>query len=308
MWLISSYSQLLDLLLDVNNSAQIPADKRIDLTTETPALTAVPGLITTEELARTSEFNTPRGQAIYNEISNILAERAAEKVASKSPKSFAHLMVTTAHMSTSSPLLRPEVLSSLEPPEGYSSPLSYLSPDQIDDYIYDVEAAIGHVPPVPVPAPQSPHHELALRNPHSVYNWLRRNEPKIFLQDGEGSEKSNGKPGSLRGAGKRMSMPAPSRPDALEIVEEDGMSYDPTVGGLEPVKGKRKREDDGGYHPKSGAPADGRTKRARPRKKKSEGSGDTITTGSTPARKRAKARHSGDRMVVDEPTSESPAV
>lgn len=301
------YSRILDLLLDVNSSAQIPADKRIDLLTEStyptalPPLSALPDLIMAEELAQAAEFNTPTGQAIYNEITSLLAEKAAERCASKPPKSLAYLMSTTPYLASTSHLLPPEVHASLEPPEGYASPLSYLTPDQMDDYIYDVEATLGHVAPLPVSTPQSPQHELALRNPHSVYNWLRRNEPKIFLQDGEGSEKSNGKPGSLRGAGKRMSMPAPSRLDALEIVEEDGMGYDPTVGGLEPVvKGKRKREreDDGGYHPKLGAPTDGRAKRARPRKKKSEGSADM--TGSTPARKRAKARSSGDHMVVDE--------
>ena len=102
-----------------------------------------------------------------------------------------------------------------------------------------------------------------------MYNWLRRNEPKIFLQDGEGSEKSLGKPGSLRGAGKRATMPGPSKPDALEIVEEDGQRYDPTISGLEPAKGKRKREDDGGYHPKSGAPGDGKAKKPRPLERRS---------------------------------------
>ena len=139
--------------------------------------------------------------------------------------------------------------------------------------------------------------DLALKNPHSVYNWLRKNEPKIFLQDGEGSEKSMGKPGSLRGAGKRASMPGPSKPDSLEIVEEDGLGYDPTIGGLEPMKGgKRKRDDDGGYHPKLGTPADGKTRKPRPKKKKVEG--ETPVSSSRKPKAKAKDRASSP-MVID---------
>jgi hypothetical protein len=306
IWLISLCSRLLDLLLDVNNSAQIPADKRIDLSIETPSDAVVPALISAEELARASEINTPEGQVIYNEIRLILEEKAADKAASRPPKSLAQLMATTPHLSTNNPMLPRDLISSLEPPEGYTSPLSYLIPDQIDDYIYDIDASLGIAPPAPAHHPHSPHHEVALRNPNSVYNWLRRNEPKIFLQDGEGSEKSNGKPGSLRGAGKRASMPAPSKPDALEIVEEDGMGYDPTIGGLEPAKGKRKREDDGGYHPKLGAP-DGKVKKPRAKKKKVEGSGDTPVASGT-KRGKGKGRASGENIVAEDPNPIPPAV
>ena len=80
-------------------------------------------------------------------------------------------------------------------------------------------------------------------------------------------------------------MPGPSKPDALEIVEEDGLGYDPTIGGLEPSKGKRKRDDDGGYHPKSGGPKEGKAKKPRAKKGSDE---------STPAKvpKKKKGRHS----------------
>lgn len=297
--LIQLNSQLLDLLLDINDSAQIPAHQRIDLSTNTPSLAAVPDLITPEELARASEFNTPAGQAIYNEITSIIAEKIVEKAASKPPKSLAKLINTTGHLSTSNPILPSDLLTSLEPPQGYTDPISYLTPDQIDEYLSDIDASIARATPALPPIPQSLHHEALLGNPHSVYNWLRVHEPKIFTADSDFSEKLNGKAtSSLRGAGKRMSMPAPSKLDALEIVEEDGMSYDPTVGGLEPTKGKRKREDDGGYHPKLGAPSDGRAKRPRPKKKKVEGD----STG-PPPRKRAKPRNSGDNMVIDTPGS-----
>jgi hypothetical protein len=218
----------------------------------------------------------------------MMEEKERQKVVTEPSKSLALLLSVTPHLSTSnSKPLAPAVRENVETLEGYPAPISYLTAEQVDDYICEIDASLGSVPP---PNPQtSPHHELALRNPHSVYNWLRRNEPKIFLQDGEGSEKSMGKPGSLRGAGKRASMPGPSKPDALEIVEEDGMRYDPTISGLEPAKGKRKREDDGGYHPKSGASGDGKVKKARPRKKKAEGEAGAAPTTS---RRGKKAKHS----------------
>lgn len=287
------------MLLEVNSSAQIPPDKRIDLGIETPFLTEVPDLVTAEELAQAAELKTPAGQAIYNEICAILEEKAAEKAASRPVKSLAHLLTTTPHLATNSSLVSRDLIASLEPLEGSTSPIAYLTPDQIDDYCYDIEATLGDAP-LPPPIPPNPYQEVAVRNPHSVYNWLRKNEPKIFLQDGEASEKSNSKPGSLRGAGKRTSMPVPSKPDALEIVEEDGLVYDPTIGGLEPTKGKRKREDDGGYHPKLGAP-DGKVKKPRPKKKKVDASGEP-TSAAKEKKGRAKVRNSGDNMVLDEPT------
>lgn len=284
-------SQLLDLLLDVNSSAQIPADKRIELSSEeAPALSTVPPLISADELAEASRVNTPNGKAIYKEILAILDQRASEKAVSQPSKSLALLLSVTHHSTTDSNPLAPSVRETAEALDGYPAPISYLTADQIDDYLYEIDTSLGAAPS-PNPQP-SPNHELALRNPHSVYNWLRRNEPKIFLQDGEGSEKSLGKPGSLRGAGKRASMPGPSKPDALEIVEEDGLRYDPTISGLEPAKGKRKREDDAGYHPKSGAPSDGKVKKPRTsRKKKSEGSGETAAPTSS-RKSKAKARNS----------------
>lgn len=294
--------QLLEFLLDVNNAPQIPAEKRIELNTETPSLSAVPPLISADELSDASQVNTPNGQAIYNEIRAMMDEKVRQKVITEPSKSLALLMSITPHLSTSNGnALPPAVRENVETLEGYSAPISYLTAEQIDEYLYDVDASLGSVPSANPHA--SPHQELALRNPHSVYNWLRRNEPKIFLQDGEGSEKSMGKPGSLRGAGKRASMPAPSKPDALEIVEEDGMRYDPTISGLEPAKGKRKREDDGGYHPKSGAPNDGKVKKSRPRKKKAEGE----AVAAPPTSKRGKKARNSSPGAEAASTAANPA-
>jgi hypothetical protein len=275
-----SRSELLDLLLDINNSAQIPADKRFDLSPG-PLLPALPPLVSDEALREAAELNTPAGQAMYKDIRAMIEEKAAAAAASldgaKPPKSLCHLLANVPHMSLLHPNFTPEAFESITVPEGYTNPLTYLTPDQIDDYLFDVDASLGNASAPPVPTPQSQptqeNRDLALRNPNSVYNWLRKNEPKVFLQDNEGSEKSSGKPGALRGAGKRASIPAPSRPDALEFVEEDGIGYDGSLTGASAKQGKRKRDDDDGgtYHPKSGKLDDTgakvRVKRAYNRKK-----------------------------------------
>jgi hypothetical protein len=231
---------------------------------------------------------------MYTEIRAMMEAKAFDKLESGPSKSLALLLSVAPHLSASSQSPLPlAVRENTETLEGYPAPISYLIPEQVDEYLSELDASLGSIPPSNV-VQASPHHEVAIRNPHSVYNWLRRNEPKIFLQDGEGSEKSAGKPGSLRGAGKRASMPGPSKPDALEIVEEDGIRYDPTIGGLEPAvptKGKRKREDDGGYHPKSGVPSEGKLKKARPRKRKTDSEAGSAPSSS---RKSKKSRHSTD--------------
>jgi len=288
------YSFLLEMLLDTNDSPQMPADKRIDLDvqTSTPALSAVPSLITSEELERISQPSEPAVDEIHKEIIAIINKKAMEKAASRPPKTLQRLLETTPHITPTSPMISQAVLSELEPLEGYPAPIAYMTAEQIDEYVYEIDATLGIAQGPPPANSQNPPQDLAHRNPHSVYNWLRQHEPKVFLQDGEGSEKSQGKPGSLRGAGKRASMPFPSKPDSLEIVEEDGLGYDPTIAGLEPAaKGnKRKREDDGGYHPKLGAPDGKAIKKPRVRKKKSDASGDTPnSSGSRRGKGKAKA-------------------
>lgn len=89
--------------------------------------------------------------------------------------------------------------------------------------------------------------EMQLKNPVSVYNWLRRHQPQVFLQDNEtGTEKA------ARPAGSRSSARKSANKEALkqeqELYDDDGIAVD--IGSS--AKGKRKREDDGGYRPKGG--------------------------------------------------------
>ena len=72
--------------MDINSSAQIPADKRIELDLDTPPLSAVPPLISADELSDASQVNTPTGRAIYEEIRAMMDLKAVENAESRPPK------------------------------------------------------------------------------------------------------------------------------------------------------------------------------------------------------------------------------
>jgi IEC3 subunit of the Ino80 complex, chromatin re-modelling len=98
--------------------------------------------------------------------------------------------------------------------------------------------------------------ETQLRNPVSVYNWLRKNKPSVFLQD---NEPNADKP--PRQAGSRSSKRTAGRDSIVkqeeEMYDEDGIAVDTST-----LRGKRKRDHDGGYRPKGG--------NSRPMKRKKE--------------------------------------
>ncbi len=248
--------------------------------------------------------------------------RLQAKLSNKPTKSLASLMATVPHASFEIPAIPydlPSMFPNLTDVELESitfkpdqpPPLTYLTPDDIDEYLTNIDTSLDLPITATLPAaPESkrlpPHlsdKDLSMRNPNSVYNWLRRHEPRIFLQDGEGSEGSksvSGKPGALRGAGKRASIPQPSKPDGLvEFVEEDGMGHDISLGGATSGAGKkdakRKRAslDDAGYRPKGGA--------SRPtKKKKKETSGENAASGRSGGGAKGKVRLEVE-METDEP-------
>lgn len=230
---------------------------------------------------------TPEGQAIYDEIKlKIEARTKARTAAKRPPKSLTSLLASFPPLPIES--LDSEQANDLTLPK----PIAYLTADELDEYLARTDAALGLPPQSTLSNPQAipPHlsdKELEVRNPNSVYNWLRLHEPQVFLQDGEdaSSAATSGKPGSLRGAGKRASLPAPAKADSVQFVEEDGLGYDSSLGGPAPTassgkgektaggsaKRKRVSEDDVGYRPKGGS------SRPSKKKKKEPGEGPTST-------------------------------
>lgn len=278
----------------MNNSPHLPSNLRIDLNATYPGATLadIPAIFPPTPSPSPDQQGITRGQESYNKLLSYIHTSTASKRSSSAPpsKSLAALMATVPHAPYEVTAVPPSVYNvpgvptemarDLEIGPDKPEPVAYVSPDRMDEHLALVDASLNQ-PAEPAlytsnpkftPAP--PHlsdKDLEVKNPVSVYNWLRLHEPKIFLQDGEPAslaEKAVSKPGALRGAGKRAAIPAPSRPDTVEFVEEDGMGYDvslsgaPTAKEKTPAGGKRKRtsDEDGGYRPKGGS--------SRPSKKK----------------------------------------
>lgn len=159
------------------------------------------------------------------------------------------------------------------------APISYMAPSHEDDFLSALDTYLANLPPkapLMLPRPYRPtdrerEKDAQIRNPVSVYNWLREHRPKIFLQDPprpeekesvaekvssvseSGGPKASPKP-PASGAAKRRSTAASKQevePEP-EILDDEGN----VIGGagIEPPapKSKRKRDDDA-YRPKGGS-------------------------------------------------------
>ncbi|OKP02910.1 hypothetical protein PENSUB_6982 [Penicillium subrubescens] len=131
---------------------------------------------------------------------------------------------------------------------GVKRTLGYLTPERETEYYLALDAKLGdetaiaqlaRIPDPPTFAERE--REAVLRNPASVYNWLRRNQPQALQEHEVASEKSTSRPSNAR-----SSKRAPAQRKEEENLDEDGMEMEPTP------KNKRKRDEDAGYRPKGG--------------------------------------------------------
>lgn len=312
----------------MNNSAQIPPEKRFDLSLEAPS----------DDDALCLDIDRP----------------STPPPGDRPAKSYKKLLSEIPHSNyTTAAEQFPKLIEDLEagrdspadPAQGISHPPSFLTADEIDNYLYEIDMRLanqengkngGTMPamlPTLAPAshtnghnstsvngalngtskesastPLSHTRDFALRNPTSVYNWLRKHAPKTFLQDveahpekdkggdnddhhtgsgrgrgGAKGERSSGRGGSAVGSArsKRMSKGAAAA-HADDYDDDVASSYHvstPTAAG---GKGKRKRiaDDDPGYRPKGGS------SRPTKKKRKSDMGGDSTPTAPAPKRSR----------------------
>ena len=250
---INPLSQLLEFLLEVNECPAAPPIYRydIDATEDTE--------VKEEDRKTFSWYDNDASRAA-------LEEARAEVIAGQmSPTDYAALEEEI--MRTGKPLkalvsLEKLPHTSLEAVNGSLPPhleaataLTYLTSAQEDDYLAAIDASHNlalsskTLMAKPNDKSNSLDREIAARNPVSVYNWLRKHKPEVFLQDNEAaSEKSAAKPANPRSTKKsKDEKPVKQEP---EMYDEDGIALapvDPT-----PAKGKRKRDDDA-YRPKGGS-------------------------------------------------------
>ncbi|KAI1762177.1 IEC3 subunit of the Ino80 complex, chromatin re-modelling-domain-containing protein [Hypoxylon sp. FL1150] len=230
--------RILDMLMDINDSPQIPFEKRIDISLEDE-----------DE----NDFDTTQ----------------------KPTKSLRKLEQDVPHRSYDATIEQfPEVMEDLDPKDPSIHPTTFLTGDDIDEYLYELDCRLK-LPPKPTLAPSATGKEIhnpaanfALRNPTSVYNWLRRHAPKTFLQDLEkekekdkakdrddrhhdkdddGGKQKRKSVGAARQT-KRQSAASRKEKEVAESMDWDDDGYDAPA-----PKNKRKREEDGGYRPKGGS-------------------------------------------------------
>ena len=233
-------SQLLDLLLDVNQSVHIPLEHRYELgstSSKTPDATQVPGLDTdnSPSSSHDSLSSIKRFQSLLKTPHTSLAILEADNV--------------------------PEDLQSTTPPTYYTTNHEF-------EYLESLDKSLGVPPTVPRTLPSNSGERLAdierendfnIRNPVSVYNWLRKHQPQVFLQDHEASADKMTKTGDKRGAGKRASIAAAKA--TPEFVDDDGYALGADVTNSSSKNGRKRREEDSGYRPKGGANKSGKRKR-----------------------------------------------
>ncbi|ODA80743.1 hypothetical protein RJ55_03702 [Drechmeria coniospora] len=280
--------RLLDVLLEINSSLQIPPEKRIDLSLEPSADPKVPTL--------------PLDRHRHHH----------RKQQSEAMKRFEQLLLDVPHSSyAATKETCPSSLVDLAAPKGDLYPAPFLTADDIDNYMHAIDVAVepdAHMPTLaPGAHPQAnptPHPHL--KNPTSVTNWLRKHAPKVFLQDGEhggaaagatstaaaaaaadgddpdghhgaahgSARKSRGTKADRGGKASVKGKKAAARlaADRERAADWDAsMDEDPDMGSTPAVRGKRKRDDDGGYRP------GGSTTRPTKKKRKSEGGDGTPT-------------------------------
>ncbi|KAK0372520.1 hypothetical protein CLIM01_10112 [Colletotrichum limetticola] len=317
--------RILDLLLDMNSSAQLPFDKRFDISQDPPEDTSFPPLDVDKSGKKPNE-PTKSLDTLLKEVPHYTYSQAKEQ--------------------------DPTVVADMEPFSGEPHPPSFLTADDIDDYIHDVDRRIDPDNLLPTLAPvarsnaplpeTNPHalsQTIAMKNPTSVYNWLRKHAPKTFLQDAEnaapaGDEEAAEAPptdgrrrrgggasrGETRGGrgsrgGKRASLAAVRAEKAAQRAAEkaaaaaeraaalrrDADSYDhsmdeadsdgPSFATPATGRGKRKRagrDDDDGYRPR------GSSSRPTKKKRKSESADVSTPTVSKRGRKSELSRDRDD--------------
>lgn len=274
--------QLLDLLLDINGSTKVLPHLRYDLRSPTPDASAVPALEPDLPPYGPSEIESAR--AALEEAKQDLYTGQITPAAFKNMEAELNAILNrTNSLSNLSrvPHTNLNIVSAEEIPKDLlqEAPISYMAPSHEDDFLSALDTYLANLPPkapLMLPRPYRPtdrerEKDAQIRNPVSVYNWLREHRPKIFLQDPprpeekesvaekvssvseSGGPKASPKP-PASGAAKRRSTAASKQevePEP-EILDDEGN----VIGGagIEPPapKSKRKRDDDA-YRPKGGS-------------------------------------------------------
>jgi hypothetical protein len=285
--------QMLDMLLELNGQTRVNCRLRYDLRQLSAADTAVPSL----ESGPDAEFGRQQLRVLRDELANerITAEEFTAKAdqlhssqaIQQTLKSLASLVAKIPHTTRAD--LPDHPVDGIDLSEHAPG---YMTPDHEDEYLlaYDqvldqpgFDQSLQQGRPVRLASAQPPLSEkdLTVRNPDSVYNWLRRHQPQVFLQDKDAAHHEN--------LSEKSAAPKTSKANASKVKRESAVGggtpaprehEDEDCAAPETGKGRRKTtggDDDTAYRPKGGS--------SRPAKRKRE-------DGDTPASKKKKNRAS----------------
>ena len=248
--------QLLDLLAEINSLPQVPKSLRFDLRSKHEAANAKPDPDTqykdeeSGHLAlRKARYQLQTGQLGASDYAD-LKDSVLQSPAFAAGNSYASLTQSAALPPRSRADLGDDTTQSATP---------FLTAKQEEHYLHSLDGYVDGTSATPRahaannlgaknPDKSSERDkEMQLQNPVSVYNWLRKHEPKVFLQDNEPTGDK-----APRATGSRISKRNANRESIIkqeqELYDDEGIAVDAGGAG----KGKRKRDDDGGYRPKGG--------------------------------------------------------
>ena len=150
---------------------------------------------------------------------------------------------------------------------GESSPAGYLSLEHEEEYLAILDGTVegsgsrhaGSADSHPIRS-NDRDKDVALRNPVSVYNWLRKHQPQVFLQDSDSPpDRSSTRASNATKTPRRSTVFPKQEP---EVLDDEGLLISASLEGLSRTKRKR---DDEPYRPKGGS--------SRPYKRKKIGTG-----------------------------------
>lgn len=270
----------------------LPPHLKYDIGTLPPDVESVPSLESDRSPQRRLSIKAEDDPSL-----NIPSDASRLTALTKSLSTLTTHLPHTTLASVSAENMLPSDLESDEP-TGYYSPSHEASHLAVLDY----SLGLGPCPNVEAPKPASlmlrindkekeRHKQQELNNPVSAYNWLRKNQPQVFLQDSE--KEKDGEKSVVKevvkkeGAPKASPKPKAARRSAVKKEKEEvEVVYDdegypiggPSLDEVQPPgtgRGKRKRQGDEAYRPKGGS--------SRANKRKKRVSGEKDRGSGTPA-------------------------
>jgi hypothetical protein len=252
------FSQILELLYELNRCPQVPSWLRYDL--QPPGSVAKKGHPKNMENGQQAMYDSATASAMLREA------RQELRIGEITISDYQRLSDSILESPGFAPQKSFVSLSKNGPPASYvtseqvrdshaQTASGFPSSNQEEQYLQGLDAYLAGSATAPrafahnvagrnIDRGMERDREMALRNPVSVYNWLRKHQPQVFLQD---NELQSDKP--ARSATARTSKRASATTkQEVEPYDDDGIAVD--VGNTS--RGKRKRDDDGGYRPKGG--------------------------------------------------------